>query len=319
MMQSISDQSTSVDVITSAFNERECVPELFKRLNNVFNKEKNYKFRILIVDNGSTDDTWEIIQAESLKNSDVIGLRMSRNFSLDAAFTCGLDNAESDLAIIMTSDLQDPPEAISELLRKYESGADQVLARIVSRDSVPFIRRMLSTLFYKIAKHMTGGMLPESVSDFRLVNKRTYQAIRRLRENHRFLRGIGSWVGFKTEYIEIDRPKRFGGESKWIKMSLIKIIGQAARSIFAYSATPLMFVSTLGVGLSFISFTGVVISSVFWITNSVPFAGYGSIIGLVALGFSLTMLSIGILAQYVGLIYEEVKRRPLYIVSERRN
>ena len=310
---------TTVDVITSAFNEEECVPELFRRLDQVFSKEKDYRFRILIVDNGSTDNTWEIIKAKSLETTNVIGLRMSRNFSLDAAFTCGLDNAESDLAIIMTSDLQDPPEAISELLRKYESGADQVLARIVSRASVPFIRRLLSILFYKIAKKMTGGMLPESVSDFRLVNKRTYHAIRRLRESHRFLRGIGSWVGFKTEYIDIERPERFGGESKWINMSLIKIIGQAARSILAYSATPLMFISTLGVFLSFISFIGVVISSVFWITNSVPFAGYGSIIGLVALGFSLTMLSIGILAQYVGLIYEEVKQRPLYIVSERRN
>jgi dolichol-phosphate mannosyltransferase len=310
---------TTVDIITSAINEEECVPELFRRLNEVFNKEKNYQFRILIVDNGSTDNTWEIIKAESNKNTNVISFRMSRNFSLDAAFTCGLDNAESDLAIIMTSDLQDPPEAIPALLRKYESGADQVLARIISRSSVPFIRRILSSMFYKIAKYMTGGMLPESVSDFRLVNKRTYQAIRRLRESHRFLRGIGSWVGFKTEYIEIDRPERFGGESKWVNMSIIKIIGQASRSIFAYSATPLMFISTLGVFLSVISFIGVVVSSVFWITNSVPFAGYGSIIGLVALGFSLTMMSIGILAQYVGLIYEEVKQRPLYIVSERNN
>jgi len=315
----MNSKTTTVDIITSAFNEEECVPELFRRLNEVFNKEKSYKFRILIVDNGSTDSTWEIIKAESQKNSNVISFRMSRNFSLDAAFTCGLDNAESDLAIIMTSDLQDPPEAIPALLRKYESGADQVLARIISRSSVPIIRRILSSLFYKIAKYMTGGMLPESVSDFRLVNKRTYQAIRRLRESHRFLRGIGSWVGFKTEYIEIDRPERFGGESKWINMSITKVIGQASRSIFAYSATPLMFISTLGVFLSFISFIGVLISSVYWITNSVPFAGYGSIVGLVALGFSLTMMSIGILAQYVGLIYEEVKQRPLYIVSERNN
>jgi glycosyltransferase involved in cell wall biosynthesis len=312
----MNSEVTTVDIITSAFNEEECVPELFRRLNEVFSKEKSYEFRILIVDNGSTDKTWEIIKAESLKNANIIRFRMSRNFSLDAAFTCGLDYAESELAIIMTSDLQDPPEAIPELLRKYESGADQVLARIISRSSVPVIRRVLSSLFYKIAKYMTGGMLPESVSDFRLVNKRTYQAIRRLRESHRFLRGIGSWVGFKTEYIDINRPERFGGESKWINTSITKIIGQALRSIFAYSATPLMFISSLGVFLSLTSFIGVVISSVFWITNSVPFAGYGSIIGLVALGFSLTMMAIGVLAQYVGLIYEEVKQRPLYIISE---
>ena len=163
---------------------------------------------------------------------------------------------------------------------------------------------------------MTGGMLPESVSDFRLVNRKTYQAIRRLRESHRFLRGLGSWVGFKTSYIEINRPARFAGESKWIKTSLVSVIAQASRSIFAYSATPLMFISFMGVFFSIISFIGLLISSVIWIIGGVPFAGYGSIVGLIGLGFSLTMLAIGVLAQYLGLIYEEVKQRPLYIVSE---
>ena len=166
---------------------------------------------------------------------------------------------------------------------------------------------------------MTGGMLPESVSDFRLVSRKTYSAIRQLRESHRFLRGLGSWVGFKTTYIEIDRPPRFAGESKWIGMSLASVIAQASRSIFAYSATPLMFVSFLGVIASLFSFIGLVASSIIWIVSGVPFAGYGSIVGLISLGFSLTMLAIGILAQYLGLIYEEVKQRPLYIVSEKLN
>jgi dolichol-phosphate mannosyltransferase len=307
---------TSVDILTSAFNEEECLPELFKRLDKVFSKEKNYSYRILIVDNSSTDSTWDVIQSHAASNSQILGYRMSRNFTLDAAFTCGLDHAQGDLAIIMASDLQDPPEAIPQLLRKFETGAEQVLVKIKKRDSVPFLRRLLSTLFYKIAKSMTNGMLPESVSDFRLVNKKTYQAIRLLRENHRFMRGLASWVGFKTEYIEIDRPVRFAGESKWLKMSLVSTIALASRSIFAYSITPLLFVSFMGVFLSVISFIGLIISSLIWITSGVPFAGYGSIVGLIALGFSLTMLAIGVLAQYLGLIYEEVKQRPLYIISE---
>lgn len=307
---------TTVDILTSAYNEEECLPELFTRLDKVFIGEERYSYRILVVDNGSLDSTWDVIQNHANSNPRIHGFRMSRNFSLDAAFTCGIDNAESDIAIIMTSDLQDPPESIPALLREYESGSDQVLVKIKSRDAVPLLRRILSTLFYKIGKRMTGGMLPESVSDFRLVNKKTYLAIRRLRESHRFLRGLGSWVGFKTSYIEVDRPARFAGESKWIKMSLINVIAHASRSIFAYSATPLMFVSFMGVLFSILSFLGLIVSSAIWLISGVPFAGYGSIVGLIALGFSLTMLAIGILAQYLGLIYEEVKQRPLYIVSE---
>jgi glycosyltransferase involved in cell wall biosynthesis len=307
---------TSVDIITSALNEEECLPELFSRIEAAMATEPNYEYRILVIDNGSTDNTWEIIGAASLIQPKIVGIRMSRNFSLDSAFTCGLDYANADLAIIMTSDLQDPPEAIPNLLRKYEEGFDQVLVKIIKRDSVPFIRRVLSKIFYKLARGMTSGMLPESVSDFRLVNKRTYSAIRRLRESHRFLRGLGAWVGFRTTHIEIERPPRFAGESKWLGMSFFRVIGIASRSILAYSAQPLAWVSVLGLSMSVFSILGLSILAIFWIAFGVPFAGFGTLVGVVVLGFSLTMLCIGILAQYMGLIYEEVKQRPLYIVTE---
>lgn len=307
---------TSIDFVTSAYNEEECLPELFERIYSVMSNEPNYTYRILIIDNGSQDATWEIIQSESDKNSKIVGIRMSRNFSLDSAFTCGIDYAEADVAIVMTSDLQDPPEAIPLLLRKYEEGYDQVLAKITKRASVPLIRRIFSKVFYKLARSMTSGMLPESVSDFRLLNRRTYSAIRQLRESHRFLRGLGAWVGFKTTHIEIERPPRFAGRSKWLGMSIFRVVGIASKSIFAYSAQPLAWVSVLGLTLSIISIIGLVALAAFWILYGVPFAGFGSLIGVMVLGFSLTMLCIGILAQYVGLIYEEVKRRPLYLVTE---
>jgi len=307
---------TTLDIITSAYNEEECLPELFSRIEKVMQSEPAYEYRILVMDNGSFDSSWKIIEDAAVRDPRILGFRMSRNFTLDAAFTCGIDNAKADIAIIMTSDLQDPPESIPLLLRKHEEGFDQVLVKITSRKSVPFLRRLLSKLFYRVAAKMTEGMLPESVSDFRLVNRKTYEAIRRLRESHRFMRGLGSWVGFRTTQIELERPERFAGESKWLGVSLFGVIAQASRSILAYSATPLLWVSALGIFLSGFSIIAVLGLSIFWIISGVPFAGFGTIVGLIFLGFSLTMLCIGILAQYLGLIYEEVKQRPLYIVTE---
>ena len=216
----------TVDVITSAYNEEDCLPELFRRLALMADSESSYLFRFIVIDNGSHDLTWSIIEDQGKTDPRYVGIKMSRNFALDAAFTCGIDNATADVAIIMTSDLQDPPEAISLMLRMYESGHNQVLAKIINRDSVPFLRRKLSGRFYKLANFMTGGLLPESVSDFRLVSKPCYEAIRSMRESHRFLRGLGSWVGFKTAQIEIERPPRFAGESKWLGTSLIKVMSR---------------------------------------------------------------------------------------------
>jgi dolichol-phosphate mannosyltransferase len=309
-------KKTSVDIITSAYNEEDCLPELFERLRTVFATLPLFDFRIVVIDNGSFDKTWEIIENQVENYGDTFGISMSRNFSLDAAFTCGLDNATADLAVIMTSDLQDPPEAIPQLIAKWQEGYDQVLVRITNRHTVPLVRRWLSKAFYAIAKKMTSGLLPESVSDFRLVNKQTYNAMRSLRESHRFLRGLGAWVGFKNAEIELPRPPRFAGKSKWLDVSLVGAIATAARSILAYSAAPLLWVSIMGFALSILSLIGIIVMSTFWILGSVPFAGFGTIVGLISLSFSLTMLAIGVLAQYLGLIYEEVKDRPLYIVRE---
>jgi dolichol-phosphate mannosyltransferase len=314
--QEVKTRKTSVEVITSAFNEEECLDELFRRLSLVFNAEVNYDFRVLIMDNGSSDTTWELITLASQKDPRIFGYRMSRNFTLDAAFTCGLDNASADVAIIMTSDLQDPPEVIHRFLREYENGFDQVLGKVINRETVPLVRRILSGSFYKLASSLTDGLLPKSVSDFRLVNKKTYTAIRSLRESHRFLRGLGAWVGFKTVEIEIERPPRYAGESKWLGISLFKAISGAGKSILAYSATPLVWVSLMGLFLSFFSAVAVVVLAGFWIFSGVPFAGYGSIVATISLSFSLTMLGLGIVAQYVGLIYDEVKQRPLYLVAD---
>lgn len=306
----------TIDIVTSAFNEEDCLPELFQRISTVMTNEKNYSWRILIFDNGSSDATWSLIKRHSNLEGRIMGFRMSRNFSLDSALTSGLDHATADICILMTSDLQDPPELIPSLLREYEKGFEQVLVKVIKREEVPPIRRFLSKLFYRSANWMSDGMLPELVSDFRLLSRNAYESVRQMRESHRFLRGLGAWVGFQTTEIEIERPPRYAGRSKWLGSSLMSVINHGIKSIYSHSSKPLIWVAYLGAGLSGVSLVFVFIMSLIWIFGTPPFAGFGTIVGLIALGFSLTIFCIGILAQYMGLIFDEVKQRPLYIIAE---
>ena len=310
-------KNLSLDIITSALNEEECLVELYNRISIVMDTRPNYEWRFIICDNGSIDRTWEIIDGLSKNDSRVLGIRMSRTFTLDSAFTLGLDLATADAAVIMASDLQDPPEIIGEFLEKFEAGYEQVVAKIVKRNSVPFVRRHLSNLFYVIANKATNNMIPRGVSDFRLLNRRAYQAAQSMKERNRFLRGLIAWTGFKTAVIEIERPERYAGDSKFVDIKIRKVFNWAVAAILSHTSAPLVWLSIFGFTMSTISFLATIVMSGFWIFQGVPFAGYGSIVGLISLGFSLLLLAIGIIAQYLALIYEEVKGRPIYIIAER--
>jgi polyisoprenyl-phosphate glycosyltransferase len=310
----------TIDIITSALNEQECLPELIFRIKKVMAKEKSYSYRLMIMDNGSDDSTWSVITREAKNDKRIIGYKMSRTFSLDAAFTNGINQSSADLVIIMCSDLQDPPEIIPDLLRKYEGGGvDQVLVKITSRDQLSFARKKLTKLFYRVAKYMTNGLIPESVSDFRLMNRRSYEAFQQMPETNRFFRGLTSWIGFNSTTIEIQRPDRFAGDSKFVKTSIITALGFGAKGILAYSKKPLNAISFFGFVMSLLGVVTLFTLSILWIYHGVPFAGYGSILGVMFIGFSIVLLCLGVLAAYMGLIYDEVKRRPLYIVSDVTN
>ena len=307
----------TLDIVTSAYNEEECVLELYRRVENVMSLHPVYNWRIIFCDNNSTDNTWQLIEQLARNSDKVLGVRMSRTFSLDAAFTMGIDLASADVLVIMTSDLQDPPEIISDFLREYELGFDQVLAKVIKREHVPFLRRKLSDVFYWIANKATDNMIHRGVSDFRLLSRKSYLAARQMQERHRFLRGLLAWTGFKTSIVEIERPKRFAGESKFLGAKLGTVIRLATSAILSHTSTPLIFLSVFGFTLSLLSLLCIVIASTYWFISGVPFAGFGSIVGVVMLGFSLTMLAIGIIAQYIALIYDEVKGRPHYFIADR--
>lgn len=306
----------NVDIITSAYNEEVCIPELYRRIAMVMEKEPAYLWKLTMIDNGSTDSTWSLMSDLAEKDSRVRLVRMSRNFSLDAAFTCGLDKATGDAAIIMCSDLQDPPEVISEFLRQFESGFSQVVARVNSRPNVPFIRRLASLAFYKVADKLTKNRIPQNVSDFRLMSRTCYLATRQLREQHRFMRGLSAWVGFNTAYIDIDRPARFGGESHFMKQRFTHVFQWAFQGILSHTVAPLIWISALGLIFSALSVFSLIFFMTIWFTVGIPFAGFLSIISSIALGFSLNLLFLGVISQYLALVVEEVKNRPLYVIAE---
>lgn len=311
----MSKNRTTIDIVTSALNEELCIPEFIARINKVFELEPQYSHRITIIDNGSTDSTWNEIIKYSGFSEVVRGIKMSRTFSFDAALTCGIDHAEGDFLVIMASDLQDPPETIHSFLRQVENGFDQVVARVEKRGQVPWLRRNLSTLFYKFTFWATDGLIPKNVSDFRIMSRKVYKSVRLLRENHRFMRGLSAWTGFKTTTITIERASRFAGKSKWLGLNLFTVLSTAVRATFAFSVKPLLVVTFTCFFFGIVSIISLVPLTLLFILRGVPFGGFGTLIGFAIISFGTIMITLAIISLYLTLIYEETKNRPLYIID----
>lgn len=302
-----------ISVIIPAYNEEACVAELVQRLQQVFSKNPQYNFEVLIVENGSIDSTWSLLQQVHNEDSRFKIIRLSRNFRMDGGLTAGLHHASGDAAVLMTADLQDPPELITEFIKKWEEGFENIYMKVTERQGSGPIRRLNSALFYWLATKLTGGAFPRNASDFRLVDRKVYETVRKLDERNRFVRGLFAWVGFNTTSVEAPRPPRFAGTSN---AHSLKVLDLAIKGIFAHSNLPLRIIVLVGLLLSGLSFLSLVPLAMLWIFVGVPFAGFGSLIASVFLMFGILTFMIGITAEYVGLIYEEVKQRPNFIVRE---
>ena len=302
-----------VSVIVPAFNEEGCIDELARRLKLVFSKNEKYDFEALIIENGSTDRTWEILKVINSEDPRFKVIRLARNFGMDGGITAGLNFAKSDAVVFMTADLQDPPELISEFIKKWEDGFENVYMQVSKRVGTGPIRTFNSKAFYWLAGKLTDNRIPKNVSDFRLLDRKVYEAVRGLDERNRFVRGLVAWVGFRSVGIEAERPERFGGESKAYSLGVIDL---AFKGIFSHSYIPLKLITMTGVALSVISFASLLVWMIVWITAGVPFAGFGTIVSVIMLAFGTLTFMLGIVAEYLGLIYEEVKGRPNFIVSE---
>jgi dolichol-phosphate mannosyltransferase len=301
-----------ISIIIPAYNEEACVEELALRLQNLFQVETTYDFEVFIIENGSIDSTWEKLLkiADADKRFKVI--QLSRNFRMDGGLTAGLDYVHGDACVLMTADLQDPPELISEFIRKWEAGWENIYGVLTKRVGTGPIRTFNSKLFYWVAGKLTDGRIPKNASDFRLVDKKVYESVRSLDERNRFVRGLFAWVGFKSIGIPMERPPRYGGVSN---AHTFKVIDLAFKGIFANSYKPLRLITIFGMTLSFVSLISIIPLTALWIFSGVPFAGFGTLVSLFLLILGFLSLMLGILSEYVGLIYEEVKGRPNFIVA----
>ena len=300
--------------MVSAYNEEQSIETLATRLQVVFDQNSAYAFEVIIVENGSTDSTYEKLLKIHGRDSRFKILKLSRNFRMDGGITAGLNHASGDAAVIMTAALKDPPELIPQFLKKWEEGYENVYGIVKKRPGTNLIRKINSQIFYWLLNKMTGGLMPRNVSDFRLVDRKVYLTINLMEERNRFLRGMFVWVGFKSFGIEFERGPRFAGKSKAYTFQVIEL---AIKGIFAYSYLPLKFITMMGItisALSFIILIGIVIKVLFW---GVPFPGFGTIMAVMLLMFGFLFTALGVISEYVGLIYEEVKQRPNFIVNEK--
>ena len=303
----------SISVVIPAYNEADCLPELFARLKSLMDSNSNYGWQVLIIENGSTDTSWQILQEMNNQDSRFKALRLSRNFRMDGGLTAGLDYIDSDACVLMTADLQDPPELIPEFIKKWEEGYENIYGVVEERKGTNLIRRFNSIMFYKVAGKLSDGSIPENASDFRLVDKKVYKQVRLMTERNRFVRGLFAWVGFKSIGVPMIREPRYAGVSN---AHTFKVIELALKGIFAHSYKPLRFISIFGFLISGIAIFALIPMAYFWFKFGVPFAGFGSLAALIMAGFGFQALMLGIVSEYLGLIYEESKSRPNFIVSE---
>ena len=302
-----------ISIVVPAFNEEDCIDELARRLTAVMDGLTSYQFEALIVENGSTDKTWSLLQKIATSDERFKPIRLSRNFGMDGGVTAGLELATGDACVIMTADLQDPPELIVEFVEKWEAGYENIFMIVEKRSTSNILRQINSKLFYFMADRLTGGLIPKDVSDFRLVDRKVYEAVRGMEERNRFVRGLFAWVGFKSVGIKYPRPARFGGESK---ARLSTVLRLAKHGILSFSDIPLRFITWFGLVCSGLALGTMVVFAILKFIIGTPFAGFATIVTIVLFFFGLLSFMIGILAEYVAMIHSEVKNRPNFIIAE---
>ncbi len=303
----------TLSVVTPCYNEEEVFPELKSRLNSVLSKLE-IPYEIIFVDDGSKDRTWELLLKAQAEDPHIKAVRLSRNFGHQLAITCGLDQAKGEVVLILDADLQDPPELLPEMLRKWQEGYDVIYGKRRTRQGESVLKRLFAFAFYRTFAKVTGFEMPRDTGDFRLMDRRALKALQALREKHRFVRGMVSWIGYHQCPIYYDRPERFAGITKY---PFRKSFFLAIDAITAFSYAPLRMASYLGIGVSCLAFVYIFVVIALKIMG-ISYRGYTSIIASVLLlgGVQLTVL--GMIGEYVGRIFEQGQNRPLYLVDEIR-
>jgi len=300
-------------IVAPVFNEEETLPEFYRRTAAVLDGLDGPAELLLIFD-GSRDRSPEIGAQLRDRDSRVKLIRFSRNFGHQIAITAGLDYAEGDAVVIIDSDLQDPPEVIADLVAKWQAGYEVVYAQRAQREGETFFKLATAAVFYRLIRGLASIDIPPNTGDFRLVDRKVVLAMRQLREVHRFMRGLSVWVGFKQTGVRYVRHERFAGATQYPLRKMIKF---ASDAITGFSYIPLQLATTLGFWISGLALLAIpVVATLRWIYQEDFFFGQATtLISVLFLG-GVQLIFLGILGEYLGRIYDEVKHRPLYVTVE---
>ncbi len=304
--------SPVISVVCPFFNEAAAIPHFFERIVGVLQQE-DASFEIVCVNDGSTDGTLSALQQAQQLYDGLVVVDLSRNFGKEAALTAGLDFARGDAVIPIDADLQDPPELIPEMIAKWREGYEVVLARRVDRSADTLAKRLTASIFYKVHNRISDIALPENVGDFRLMDRLVVEAIKRLPERRRFMKGLFAWVGFKTVCIDYARAERIAGQSKFNGWRLWNF---AIEGITAFSIAPLKFWTYVGGLIAFGSVLYALFILVRTLVYGVVLPGYASLLVAILFLGGVQLVGIGLLGEYVGRVYFEAKQRPIYVVRK---
>ena len=306
-----------ISIIVPSYNEQETLPLFYKEISRVAKDflEQNVNLEIIFVDDGSKDQTLNIMKEYANKDGRVRYISFSRNFGKEAAIYAGLKEVRGNYVVIMDADLQDPPDLLREMYQLIKDDEyDSVATRRVSRKGEPVIRSFFARMFYKIMNKMSEVDIVDGARDYRMMNKKMADAVLTLEEYNRFTKGIFGWIGFRTKWLEYENKDRAAGETKW---SFWKLFKYSIDGIVGFSTIPLMFASWIGMTACVISF----IIICFVIVRQVLFGGsafgWPSLVCIIVFFSGIQLLCIGILGQYLSKTYLETKRRPIYIISEK--
>lgn len=300
-----------LSIVVPVYNEEAVLPLFYRRLRAVLDTLGS-SFEIVFIDDGSKDSSIRYLASLAYSVSNVRLVCLSRNFGKEAAMTAGLDDARGAAVILIDADLQDPPELIPAMVAAWRKGSDVVALKRRTRAGESWLKRFYAYVFYRLLSRLSGVAIPEDTGDFRLLSRKAVIALGRLRERNRYMKGLFAWIGLPTEVMLYDRDPRAAGQSKWGFIGLMRLAFEAVTS---FSVAPLRLVATVGlfVALGSAGFGSWIVLKTLLFGE--PISGYPSIITMVTFLGGIQLLSIGLVGEYIGKIYMEAKRRPLYLID----
>lgn len=303
-----------LSIIIPCYNEEKSFPLLYNVLLPIINSpidKKEYKWELVCIDDGSKDATLDVLKSIQKNDSRIVIIELSRNFGKENAMLAGFDQVSGDAMVIIDADLQDPPEIIRDMVVKWEEGYEDVYAKRTYRGKESFLRKKLSLLYYKLLQKSTRFDILQNVGDFRLLDKKCILELRKLRESERYTKGMFVWIGFKKTYIEYKKSDRVAGTSKW---KLLDLINLAFNGITSFTIAPLKASMWFGFFISFLAFVSIIYFLCKTIIYGDPVQGFPTLITAILFLGGIQLVSIGILGEYIGRIFNESKHRPVYII-----